>query len=267
VRNATAEAPVPDAPVHLLFIGAHGTESVGQTRSGPDGRFAFTGLADGRYLVTAHYQGVSYATHALVAGAPVAVTVQVYEVSPKVALRIAALGLAVDVRPGYVRVNEVLHLQNPTTRTFLGDIRFPLPRGARYVVFAEGLHQPRVEGEAIADRLIVRPRSHQVAYTYSVGGHGEISLDRDLTLPVDRVETFVVAPAQMRSPRLQPLPDETSEGRVYTRASGRAVPAGRLTMSVAGVPSPRLWLAPVAAGMLAALLVAGLMFAMARTAP
>lgn len=268
VRSATTGTPVPDTPVQLVFIGAQGAEAIGQTRSGAGGRFAFTGLLDGRYLVTARHQGVSYAAHAVVAGAaPVVVTVQVYEVSTQVPLRIAALGIAVDALPGYVRVNEVIHLQNPTTRTFLGDIRLPLPRGARYVVFADGFHQPRADGAVITDRLIVRPGSHQVSYAYSVGGGGEVSLDRTLPLPVDRVEMFVAAPAEARSPRLRPLPIETSEGRVYTRASGRAVPAGELKLSIAGVPSSRLWLAPVAAGTLAALLVVGLMVAMARTAP
>lgn len=267
VRSATTGTPVPDTPVQLVFIGAQGAEAIGQTRSGAGGRFTFTGLMDGRYLITARYQGVSYAAHAVVAGAPVPVTVQVYEVSTQVPLRMVALGIAVDALPGYVRVNEVIHLQNPTTRTFLGDIRLPLPRGARYVVFADGFHQPRADGAVITDRLIVRPGSHQVAYAYSVGGDGEVSLDRTLPLPVDRVEMFVAAPAEARSPRLRPLPIETSEGRVYTRASGRAVPAGELTLSIAGVPSSRLWLAPVAAGTLAALLVVGLMVAMARTAP
>jgi hypothetical protein len=266
VRSATTGTPVPDTLVQLVSIGAQGAEAIGQTRSGAGGRFAFTGLLDGRYLVTARHQGVSYAAHALVAGAPVEVTVQVYEVSAQVPLRIAALGIAVDALPGYVRVNEVIHLQNPTTRTFLGEIRLPLPRRARYVVFADGFHQPRADGAVITDRLIVRPGSHQVAYAYSVGGGGEISLDRALALPVDRVEMFVAAPAEARSPRLQSLPIETSEGRVYTRASGRAVPAGELKLAITGVPSSRLWLAPVAAGTLAALLVVGLMIAIARTA-
>src|SRR3990170_434159 len=267
VRSATTGAPVSDTPVQLVFIGAQGAEAIGQTRSGAGGRFTFTGLLDGRYLVTARHQGVSYAAHALVAGAPVEVTVQVYEVSTRVPLRIAALGIAVDALPGYVRVNEVIHLQNPTTRSFMGEIRLPLPRGARYVVFTDGFHQPRADGAVITDRLIVRPGSHQVAYAYSVGGGGEVSLDRELALPVDRVEMFVAAPAEARSPRLQALPIVTSEGRVYTRASGRAAPPGELKLAIAGVPSSRLWLPPVASGTLAALLVVGLMVAIARTAP
>lgn len=265
VRSATTGAPVADAPVQLVFISGHGADAVGQTRSGPGGRFVFTGLPDGRYLVTARHQGVSYAAHVVVAGAPVEMTVQVYDVSTRVRLRIAALGIAVDALPGYVRVNEVLHLQNPTTRTFLGEIRLSLPRGARYVVFGDGFHQPKAEGGVITDRLIVRPGAHQLGYAYSVGGGGEVTLDRELLLPVDRIEMFVTAPAEARSPRLQSLPSETNEGRVYARASGRAVPAGRLELSVLGVPSARLWLAPVAAGTLAALLAVGLMVALART--
>jgi hypothetical protein len=133
-------------------------------------------------------------------------------------------------------------------------------------VFNDGFHQPRAAGASITDRLIVRPGGHQLAYTYSVRGDGEVPLNRRLDLPVDRLELFVAAPAEARSPRLQALPSVTSEdGRTFTRASARAVPPGELVMTVTGVPSTRLWLAPAAAGSLAAVLVVGLMWAITRT--
>jgi hypothetical protein len=268
VRSGTSGLPVAGAPVQLVFIGSQGAEPVGDARSGADGRFSFAGLLDGRYLVTARWQGVSYAAHAvLTGGAQVDTGVQVYDASPRVALRASLLGVAVDVQQGYVRVNEVVHLVNPSTRTFLGDVTFPLPAGARFVVFGEGFHQPRVSGPAITDRLIVRPGGHQVAYMYAVRGNGEVALDRRVALPVDRLELFVAAPAEARSPRLQGLPSVANEGQTYTRASGRAVPPGDLALTIAGVPSLRLWAAPAAAGTLAAMLVVGLMWAVSRTAP
>jgi hypothetical protein len=267
VRNATTGAPVADSPVQIVFISGQAAEPVGEARSDAGGRFAFAGLIDGRYLISARHQGVSYAAHAVVAGsAPVDVTVTVYDVSPQVALRAALLGVAVEVRGGYVRVSEVVHLQNPSTRTFLGDLTFALPAGARFVVFSDGFHQPRGDGGAITDRLIVRPGTHQVAYQYSLRGDGEVSLARRLTLPVDRLELFVDAPAEARSARVQALPMVTNEGRTYTRAGGRAVPAGDLELTIVGVPGARLWVAPVAAGMLAAVLIVGLMLAMTRKA-
>jgi hypothetical protein len=266
VRNGTTGQTVAGEMITLVFIGPQGSEGAGQTRSGADGRFAFGGLSDGRYLLQATHQGASYAAHAVVSGAPVDVTLQVFDVSDRVPLRVALLGLAVDVQPGYVRISEVVHLQNPTSQTFLGLVSFPLPAGARYITFSDGLHEPQVQGAQILDRLIIRPGAHQVAYGYSVAGSGEVSLDRRLTLPVERIELFTAAPAEARSPRLQPLPSVTNEGQTYTRASGRAVPPGDLPMSVVGVPAVRMWLAPAAAGTLAGLLIVGLMWAIAREA-
>ena len=138
---------------------------------------------------------------------------------------------------------------------------FPLPRGARFITFHEGLHQPRVEGDRILDRLIVRPGAHQVAYGYTVAGVGEISLDRQMPLSIERIELFTAAPAEVRSPRVQQEPTVTTEGRTYTRASGRALPAGALTLTVVGVPALGHWLAPAAAGTLAGLLFLGLVWA------
>jgi hypothetical protein len=267
VRNVTAGTVVARAPVQLVFIGTAGPEPVALARTDAAGRFGFAGLADGRYLVTVQHQGVSYATHAVVSGGPVEVTVQVYDVSTQVPLRMALLGVAVEVWRGYLRVSEVVHLQNPTIRTFLGDVVFPLPAGARYVTFGEGFHRPRADGGAITDRLIVRPGAHQVAYMYAVGGSGDVSLDRRLAIPADRLEIFVRAPGEARGPALQPLPSVTSEGQVYTRATARAVPRGDLRLTITGVPSARSWLAPVAAGTLAALLIVGLMLGIARMSP
>jgi 5-hydroxyisourate hydrolase-like protein (transthyretin family) len=267
VHNATTGAAAPGVAVQLVFIGPQGTEPVGTTRSGADGRFAFEGLPDGRYLLTARYQGISYAAHAVVSGGPVEVTVQVHDAATEVPLRVSLLGIAVEARQGYARVSEVVHLQNPTPRTFLGDVTFPLPPGARFVSFADGFHQPRFADGGIGDRLIVRPGSHQLAYMYSIGGSGEVRLNRRLGLPVDRLELFVTAPAEARSPRLQPLPSVTNEGQTYTRASGRAVPAGDLDLVIAGVPGTRQWLAPAAAGALAAALIVGLVWAVTKSSP
>jgi len=266
VRNGTTSAAVPNASVELLLISTQGPEGIGQTRSDGQGRFEFRGVSGGRYLLQVKHQGVSYATHAVVTGgAPVQVVLQIFDVSAQVPLRVTLLGLAIDVQAGYVRVSEVVHLRNATSRTLLGDVSFPLPRGARYVTFMDGLHQPRVEGARIVDRLVVRPGEHQLGYAYSVAGGGEIALDRRLVFALERLEVFVSAPAEARAAPLRPLPTVTTdEGQTYTRASGRNVPAGDFAIAVIGVPSPRLWLAPAAAGALAALLIAGLAWAVIR---
>jgi len=178
---------------------------------------------------------------------------------PVPALRIVLLGLAIDVHPGYVRISEVVHLQNNTSQTFRGDVVYPLPRGARFVTFHEGLSRPAVQDDRIVDQLTVPAgSSHQAAYAYTVAGTGAIVLDRSLLLPVERVEVFTVAPAAVHSPNLRFAPAMTRDGRTYTRAMSLNLPAGSLPMTVLGVPAVRRWPAPAAAGTLAALLSLGL---------
>ncbi|MDQ7858418.1 MAG: carboxypeptidase-like regulatory domain-containing protein [Armatimonadota bacterium] len=264
VHNATTDRPEAGVPIELVRIGPQGTEPAGRTRSDAAGRFAFAGLDAGRYLVSARHQGISYAAHAVIEAASAEVTVRVYDAAATVPLRMTLLGVAAEVRPGYARITEVVHLHNATTRTFLGDLAFPLPADARFVVFGDGLHRPRVTEAGIQDRLIVRPGGHQLTYQYAMRGAGTIGLHRRLPLPADRVELFVSAPAEARSPRLQPLPSVVEDGVVYSRASARDVPPGELLLEIAGVPSAGLWRAPLAAGVLAALLVAGLLAAVAR---
>ncbi len=175
------------------------------------------------------------------------------------ALRVVLLGLAIDVHPGYVRISEVVHLQNNTSQTFRGDVVYPLPRGARFVTFHEGLSRPSVQDDRIVDHLTVPAgSSHQAAYAYTVAGMGAIVLDRSLPLPVERLEVFTVAPAGVHSPNLRFAPAMTRDGRTYTRAMGLNLLAGSLPMTVLGVPAVQRWPAPAAAGTLAALLSLGL---------
>ncbi len=189
----------------------------------------------------------------LAAGAPAG------RIVPVPGLRVVLLGLAIDVHPGYVRISEVVHLQNSTSQTFRGDVVYPLPRGARFVTFHEGLSRPSVQDDRIVDQLTVPAgSSHQAAYAYTVAGTGAIVLDRLLPLPVERLEVFTIAPAGVHSPNLRAAPAMTREGRTYTRAMGLNVPAGSLPMTVLGVPAVRRWPAPAAAGTLAALLSLGL---------
>ncbi len=189
----------------------------------------------------------------LAAGAPAGRPV------PATELRVVLLGLAIDVHPGYVRISEVVHLQNATSQTVRGDVVYPLPRGVRFVTFHEGLSRPAVQDDRIVDQLTVPAgSSHQAAYAYTVAGTGAIVLDRSLPLPVERVEVFTVAPAAVHSPHLRLAPAMTRDGRTYTRAIGFNVPAGSLPMTVLEVPAVQRWPAPAAAGTLAALLSLGL---------
>ncbi len=264
VRNGTSGRPAAGQAVTLVSIGSTEVQPTSDARTDAAGRFAFRGLPDGRYLVQARHQGVPYAVHAVVAGGPVHVTLTVYEVAPDVPLRVALLGVAVDVHAGYVRVSEVVHLYNATTRTFLGDVVVPLPPTARYVAYHAGFDRPRTERGEIRDRLVVRPGAHQLSFSYAVAGAGTVPLDRRVRLPVDRVVVFVTAPAEVRAPRFQPAPDVAMAGGRYTRAWARAVPPGDLALRVVGVPPLRRWPAPAAAAALAGVLLVGLTWALRR---
>ncbi len=265
VRHATTGKPVPGTEVTLLLVGPDGAVQAGRTRSDARGRFEFRGLPEGRYLVQCVRDGVTYAAHALVgSGMPQETVIQVYDASDRVPLRLSLLGIAVEVRSGYVRVSEAAHIRNTGGATFLGRVILPLPAGARYVSFFDGLHAPGLEGGAIVDRLTVRPGTHQVAYGYSVAGSGEVDLGRRLPLSAERLELFVTAPAEARSPLLAQVPPLTTGGRTYTRAAARAVPAGDLLLTVEGVPVLRQWPAPAAAATLAGLLTLGLAWAVLR---
>lgn len=266
VRNETAGRPASGATVQLLTISVHGPEAVGSATTDARGRFAFHGLVPGRYLAQASHQNVWYATHAVLEGAQaVEVTLRVYDVSDRVPLDLEVLGMAVDVFPGYVRVSEGLRLRNRTNRTFLGTVRLPLPRGALYITYQEGLHIPEVEGAAIRDRLIVRPGSHQVAYAYSVAGEGDIALRRSLGFGVERLEVFTQAPSETRGPGLQTAASVDLDGRFYTRTFGRNLEPGPFTLTVGAVPGAGLWAAPAAAGTLAGVLIVGLVWAWRRS--
>lgn len=265
VRNGTTSTPMPNTAVDLLLIGPQGPSGTGQTRTDKQGRFAFHGVPDGRYLLQVNHQGVSYATHAvLTGGTPVQVVLQVFDVSAQVPLRVTLLVLIIDVQAGYIRVSELVHLRNATSRTLLGGVSFSLPRGARYETFMDGFHQPRVEGARIVDNLVVRPGDHQLGYAYAIAGSGEIALDRPLAFAIDRLEVFATAPAEARATPLRQLPAETIENKTYTRASGTKIAAGDFVIAAIGIPSQRLWLAPAAAGALAAFLIVGLVWAVIR---
>lgn len=176
-------------------------------------------------------------------------------------LRVSLMGIGVEVHPGYVRVSEVLAIENPSNATFVGDVTFGVPEAARYITFQEGLVRPRVDGPRIVDRLTVRPGAYRVAIAYSIAGSGDLDLSRPAPLPIDRLMVLATGPVQIHSSQLEPLPPVVDDGRTVVRAAGRAIAPGHLALRLAGVPAARRWPAPAAAGSLAALLAAGLIWA------
>ncbi|MGH2402845.1 MAG: hypothetical protein ACRDGN_00130 [bacterium] len=180
------------------------------------------------------------------------------------ALVAVLLGIGIEAHPGYVRISEVLHLENPTARELSKEVTIPLPAGARFVTYHEGLFRPRVEADRIIDRMTIGPGMHRVVYAYSVAGAGEVDLGRRAAMPIDRVDVLSLAPTQVRSDVLAAAPPVTSQGRTYLRATGRLSAPGTLTLAVTGVPALRRWPAPAAAATMGAMLLIGLAVAMSR---
>jgi hypothetical protein len=192
------------------------------------------------------------------------VVIEAYSVGARVPLRATFAGLAVDVHPGYVRVSEILHLQNGTKQTFLGEILISLPQRAQLVTFHDGWQRPTLDGDRIRDRLAIRPGTHRLTYAYSVRGAGTVDLDRQVAMPIDLLEIFTLAPAVTRGQAIIAAAPATSDGRTFNRASARAVAAGPLVLQVVGVPSDQRWPAPAAAAALATVLGVGLAVAVVR---
>lgn len=177
--------------------------------------------------------------------------------------RVVLLGIAVEARPGYARVTEVVHLRNDTSQTLRVRVSFPLPEGARFITFHEGLQRPAVRGTDIVDEIEIRPGLAQVVYAYTIAGGRTLPVERRFPRPIERIEVFATSPAEVRSPELRPAPAVERNGRIYTRATSERIPAGPLAMTITGVPPLRRWPAPVAAATLAGLLAAGLAWAVA----
>ncbi len=180
------------------------------------------------------------------------------------ALMAAQLGIGIEAHPGYIRVTEVLHLENPLDRGVVGEVTIPLPPSARFVTYHEGLFQPRVTSDRIIDRVTIAPGIHRVVYAYSVVGAGEIDLGRQVASPIAQVDVLTIAPVAARSDVLTAVPPVTTQGRTYLRASGRVSAAGAFALSVTGVPVLRRSPAPVAAGVMGAILLTGVIYAMSR---
>jgi hypothetical protein len=179
-------------------------------------------------------------------------------------LRAAFAGVAVEVYPGYVRVSEALHLHNGSKQPYVGEVHVGLPHGALFVTFHDGWQRPVLDGDRLRDRLTVPPGEYRLTYSYSVSGAGAVDLGRRVTVPIDRLETFTLAPAEMRGPALSNHAPSVAGGRVFNRASARAVGAGTLALEIVGVPDAQRWPAPAAAAALAAVLGAGLVIAVGR---
>lgn len=134
VVNQTTGKPQPNVILSLIQPGQGGMQTLGSTKSGADGKFAFTqSPGDGPALIQALYAGVTY-TKMLQPGAAPNVEVPVFDSSSK------PDGTKLDqhiilVQPGdsNLQVNELFMVRNTGKLTYndpaRGTLRFSLPEG------------------------------------------------------------------------------------------------------------------------------------------
>lgn len=247
-----------------------------RTLSGPGGEFAFPGLPVGgvrAFVLRTDYRGVSYASRRIVLtpGAPIrSVELRVYEPTRDLrAVRSALLFAVVEVGPGALRVSVVRRFVNTTDRAVLtadAPLTFPLPPGARQVIFLDGFRDPHVVGNQIEDTPVLLPGLLQVSYSYQLPvrrGRAEVPF----VLAQGVGEADVLVPAQgvrVEGKGLRLLGPVAAQGRTYQRWSGGPVPpGGRVAVRVAGIPAGEAaWPEAVAvglAGVLAAALLLGVL--------
>jgi hypothetical protein len=269
--------PLPGQLVRLEVV-ERGATSEQQRRAGPRGEVRFAGLPLGGvrvFLLRTDYRGVAYTSDRIVLTprAPVrSVVLRVYEpTSDQRAVRSLLLFSLLEAARGTVRVSTVERFENPTDRavvTAQTPLVFPLPEGARDVVFLAGWRDPRLVGTRIEDTPVLLPGVHQVSYSYEVTARGGVA-EVPWRLPYGAREVDVLAAAsgvRLAVLGLRRVEDVTAEGRRFQRWSGGPVlPGGRVVVRIAGVPPGRsAWPAGLAA-VLGGLLAAGLLGGLARS--
>ncbi len=118
ITNATTGKPQPNVAVSLVQPGQGGMQTLGSTRTGPDGKFRIDKNAEGPQLVEAIYGGVPYYKMLTPGSATSGVQVSVYDATKDA--KIASISQhIVFLQPaaGGTSVNEVFFVKNDSQKT------------------------------------------------------------------------------------------------------------------------------------------------------
>ncbi len=134
VKNATSGKPQPNVLIQMVQPGQGGMQTLGTTKSGPDGTFKFERDARGPRLLHAIYQGVMY-TKMIAPDAPSnAVAITVYDVTSDAAVvKHSQHVYILQPTSDGLGVEEVVFLANGSSKTYndpKGTFRFYLPDNA-----------------------------------------------------------------------------------------------------------------------------------------
>jgi hypothetical protein len=134
VKNATSGKPQPNVIIQMVQPGENGMQTLGTTKSGPDGSFKFERDARGPRLLQAIYQGVMY-TKMIAPDAPSnAVGITVFDTTSDAGVVKPTQHIFI-VQPTSdgLGVEEIVFLKNDSTKTYSdlkGTFRFYMPDNA-----------------------------------------------------------------------------------------------------------------------------------------
>jgi len=282
IRGRVVDETLPVHPVAgqlvRLQIVERGSSSERQTRTGARGEFVFTGLPVGGlrvFLVSTEYERVSYdggQRAILTADAPVRdVPLTVYDAtSGRGTLRGVLVFAVVDVAPGALRVTTVEQVQNAGPRTIVPTraepVVFPLPPEAVDVQPLDGWQDPRVEDGRLTDTRPLPPGVVQLTYAYQERPVREpVPVEVKPPFGAARVEVLVSdAHLDVTATGLSNAGMIIASGRRYVRWSGGPIaPGSTLTLRLGGLPAGGDGWPGAAAGTLALVLAAGLVWTVA----
>ncbi|MBI3914637.1 MAG: carboxypeptidase regulatory-like domain-containing protein [Chloroflexi bacterium] len=188
--NASKDAPInstANLTVTLFSAAANATAPItSTTRSDASGRFSFSNLdtlPETRYLVLANYAGVDYYSDLLTfavnqSSIPITMTLRETTTDPA-ALRVNQTHFIIDVGAGVLDVIQVIIVQNPTDRTFVGKsltgphratLTLPILADARNVRFerADADATTLRDASALTYTLPFFPGDEQIVFTYEI---------------------------------------------------------------------------------------------------
>jgi hypothetical protein len=135
IINQTTGQPQSNAAVTLTRMTATGPQNVGETKTGPDGKFAFNDSVQGPTLVRAAWDGVTY-NKVLPPGTPSTnLTVDVYQSSKAAGdAKVSKHMILFEPGGGQISVNETILYSNGGKTSWNdpanGTLHFYLPQGA-----------------------------------------------------------------------------------------------------------------------------------------
>ena len=207
VIDPTTNAAVPHAEVAFLLSGEEGLTEILRKTADTEGRFAFSGpfLTPGlRFILVAFHRGIPYPTSRLELGEQTEVILEVFEPTSDIShIHVGIHHLFLSLRPEVIEVAQHLHVENGSSRTYIGVgkgaerrvTEFRLPEGLFGLQGHSGQMAP-LEGEnRFAHSQPLVPGTTRIAFSFFLdserfdGVYGHVA-----PFPTQALEVYVHPP-------------------------------------------------------------------------